>query len=425
VPVFGRKACPDYDRAWSLADAMPVNATAPVTARDKFVVAFTEEELCQRIEEFRDLSIPDEAIRRRYFTRTRSARHQSGDTRGWKLSAARRIIAADREWKSQIVRCLYRPFDWRFVFWHPAMIDWPRTEVTRHLVEGSGFGVQGSEKRGQRSEVGRQRLVQSTEYSVLGLQNGSPVHVSRSSEPRTPGTLWVREPLRLCLIARRQQLPTQPCTFFWVADGLALDGVIRSDNRGSESLFPLYLREAGGGGAASWRANFAPEFIQDISNYVRMAWLPLGRGDLLDTFGPEDLLAYIYALFHAPSYRERYADQLRVTFPRVVLPRNAEWFRGMCRVGSQLIQLHVSSEPEGTPYSVPSTEYSGVEDIDSALASFRVGGYTVLKKWLQPLHRSVGDPQFLQICGAISRTIELMKSIDESIATHGGFAERD
>ena len=85
------------------------------------------------------------------------------------------------------------------------MIDWPRTEVTRHLIEpiSSRFKVQGST-------------------------------LDSTSEPRT------RNSELLCLIARRQQLPTHPCTFFWIADGLALDGVIRSDNRGSESLFPLY-----------------------------------------------------------------------------------------------------------------------------------------------------------------------------------------
>ena len=77
---------------------MPVNTTAPVTARDHFVVAFTREELHERIDEFRDLSIPDDEIRRRYFTRTRSSRYPPGDTRGWKLAAARRIVAADDNW---------------------------------------------------------------------------------------------------------------------------------------------------------------------------------------------------------------------------------------------------------------------------------------------------------------------------------------
>ena len=44
-----------------------------------------------------------------------------------------------------------------------------------------------------------------------------------------------------------------------------------------------------------------------------------GQGDLTSTFGPEDVFHYIYAVFHAPSYRERYAEFLKIDFPRVPL----------------------------------------------------------------------------------------------------------
>src|SRR5690606_29083685 len=50
----------EYDAGWSLAAAMPVSTSAPVTARDHFLVAFSPEELHERIAEFRDLAIPDE-----------------------------------------------------------------------------------------------------------------------------------------------------------------------------------------------------------------------------------------------------------------------------------------------------------------------------------------------------------------------------
>jgi predicted helicase len=350
--VPGRYASqPEYDAGWLLTELMPANAPAPVTARDHFVVAFTAEELRLRIEEFCDLSIPDDEIRLRYFTRTRSSRYESGDTRGWKLPAARRIIAADHTWQDHIVRCLYRPFDWRYVFWHPAMIDWPRTDVTRHLL--------------------------------------SP---APSPQPRAP----------ICLLARRQQLPTQPCTFFWVSDGLALDGVIRSDNRGSESLLPLYLIDEDDDGQPQCRANFSPAAIDQVSRQIELAWQPLGQGDLQSTFGPEDLLGYIYALFHSPIYRERYADRLRTGFPRVLPPRSVEQFRNRAALGRELIDLHLLRTLDVSP-SLPHS--ISVED-------FRAGGYTALKKWLQPPHRSAANPEYAQIAAAIARTLQIMQQID-------------
>ncbi len=363
----------EYEAGWSLAAATPVYTTAPVTARDHFVVAFTAEELRARIEEFRDLSLPDEEIRRRYFQRTRSARYQVGDTRGWKLTDARRAVAADQDWPQKIVRCLYRPFDWRYVFWHPAMIDWPRREVTRHLIENQELGI-----RSQESEY----RIQNPKSKIQNL----------------------------CLIARRQQLPTQPCTFFWISDGLALDGVIRSDNRGSESLFPLYLLDAKDGKAA---ANFALPLIDQISGRFGLSWLPLGSGDLRQTFGPEDMLAYIYGLFHSPDYRERHADDLRRDFPRVIVPSSASLFEQMALFGSELIALHLLRLPDAA-LSKPSHE-------SAAIADFRAGGYFALRKWLQPKHRSTADPEYSQIVAAIARTIEIMAAIEAAVKQSGGW----
>lgn len=361
---------PEYNSAWSLADAMPVNTTAPVTARDHFVVAFTRDELAHRIEQFRDLSVTDDEIRQRYFTRTRSARYRTGDTRSWQLSTARRILAAEKNWQRHITCCLYRPFDWRYIFWHPAMIDWPRTEVTQHLIKGSGFRVQGS-------EVGE---------TVL-------------PEPRTLNP----EP-SLCLIARRQQLPSQPCTFFWISDGLALDGVIRSDNRGSESLFPLYIHEQAS------EANFAPAFVEQFASRLNLTWQPLGRGRPARSFGPEDLVAYTYALFHSPTYRERYADSLRTDFPRILPPRDLHQFAQLSYFGRELIDLHLLRNPQSAP--VLRLDYQCNPQSSDAVASFRAGGYPALKKWLQPPHRSPADPDYAQITAAIARTLEIMPAID-------------
>ena len=294
---------------------------------DHFVVAFSKDELVARLADFRNLSISDDEVRWRYFA-TCSARYAGGDTRSWKLSDARRIVAGDADFERHIIRCLYRPFDWRYVFWHPAMIDWPRHEVTRHLVY--------AECRMRNAECG----IEDKSHSAL----------------RTPRSA-------LCLIARRQQLPTQPCTFFWISDGLALDGVIRSDNRGSESLFPLYV---------DGQANFAAGFVDESASATGFAWLTAGRGDSQTSFGPEDALAYIYALFHSPSYRLRDADLLRHDFPRVVKPKNRAQFVLLCRLGHELIALHLLRIPATRGAGGPPLCTSPPTD---AVANVRAGRY--------------------------------------------------
>jgi hypothetical protein len=203
-----------------------------------------------------------------------------------------------------------------------------------------------------------------------------------------------------CLIARRQQLPTQPCTFFWIADCLALDGVIRSDNRGSESLFPLYLTAGDG------RANFAPRFVNQFGK-------PAGR----PPSAPE-LLGYIYALFHSPTYRDRYAQQLRSAFPRVLVPRRAELFAELAAIGRRLIDLHLLGEDEP---QIPGSDAGGDDAVQTAVAAYRVGGYVVLRKLqIRPPGRAADDRK-RRVAAAISGTIALLPAIDQAIARRGGF----
>src|SRR5439155_7426400 len=174
--------------------------------------------------------------------------------------------------------------------------------------------------------------------------------------------------------------------------GLALDGVIRSDNRGSESLFPLYVCQDTSTGEPQWRANFAAAFVEQVKLATGLSWLPLGQGKFAETFGPEDLLAYIYALFHSPTYRDKYADALRSGFPRILVPANAALFQSMCHVGHELIDLHLLRTPHTTFQAL---------HLPDSIMSFRAGGYVALRKWLQPRHRSTADSECARIAAAI------------------------
>ena len=49
----------------------------------------------------------------------------------------------------------------------------------------------------------------------------------------------------------------------------------------------------------------------------------------------------MYAIFHAPTYRARYAEFLKIDFPRLPLTSNADLFRVLCRLGERLVALHL------------------------------------------------------------------------------------
>ena len=58
------------------------------------------------------------------------------------------------------------------------------------------------------------------------------------------------------------------------------------------------------------------------------------------TFAPIDLLDYIYAVLHSPTYRKTYKEFLKIDFPRVPYPQR-DTFWQLVKLGGQLRQLHL------------------------------------------------------------------------------------
>ena len=89
------------------------------------------------------------------------------------------------------------------------------------------------------------------------------------------------------------------------------------------------------------RPNLSAEFVEDLGKRIKLEFVSDGRGDLKRTFGPEDLFDYMYGVFHSPEYRRRYAEFLKIDFPRVPWPKGRGIFREVAKVGGELVKLHL------------------------------------------------------------------------------------
>ncbi|MDA1050000.1 MAG: hypothetical protein O3C40_05910 [Planctomycetota bacterium] len=372
---------PEYDAGFALNDVMPVNSTAVVTARDSFVVGFDNASLAERMRTFCDASVSDVEIRSRFFTNSRSTKYPPGDTRGWKLAEARRRMMQEPNWSSFLRPCLYRPFDRRVIFWAEWMIDWPRQDVMRHIL----------------------------------------------AQPN------------LALVARRQMPPTGPCNFFWVTDTIALDGLIRSDNRGSESIFPLWLAAD----SARRPANLAPHFVAAIASKLGMTWECCGESSADDQFCPTDVLHYIYALFNTPTYRKRYSESLRRDFPRVLIPASRSTWKTFCDIGERLTKLHlmapeITEDPSGEteetvrlaagyPKFARDQIWLGADGpivpASESVWNYHVGTHQVCRKWLRDrgAFGSKTLARYEQIVAIIAQTLELTGRLDATVTDAGGW----
>jgi predicted helicase len=68
-----------------------------------------------------------------------------------------------------------------------------------------------------------------------------------------------------------------------------------------------------------------------------------------DTFAPIDILDYCYAVLHSESYKTSCVEFLRIDFPRVPYPLNAEIFGKLISLGSKLRRIHLLDESTQHP----------------------------------------------------------------------------
>jgi predicted helicase len=243
----------------------------------------------------------------------------------------------------------------------------------------------------------------------------------------------------LCLLANRQS--KEP--FAVLCASVLTERKIAAVYDASTS-FPLYLYPTNdnlldvGEGR---RPNLLPEFVRELSERLGLEFVPDGRGDLAETFGPEDVFDYAYAVFHSPTYRERYAEFLKRDFPRLPLTSDRALFEALAGKGADLVGLHLMTSPvldklttrfpEGGDNVVEKVRYDAAnrrvcvnkdqyfEGVPEEVWKFRVGGYQVLDKWLKDRKGralSFSDIHHYQrIIVALSETRRLMREIDEVI----------
>jgi predicted helicase len=187
----------------------------------------------------------------------------------------------------------------------------------------------------------------------------------------------------------------------------------------------------------SRHSNLSPAFIKDFSTKLKMCFIPDGKGDLQQTFGPEDIFNYMYAVFHSPTYRERYAEFLKIDFPRLPLTSNTNLFRDLCKLGDRLVELHLMEQfgkattkypvsgdnvvekidhtqpanaPEQGRVWINKTQY--IEGVPPEVWGFHIGGYQICQKWLKDRKGrklSLNDIMHYQhMVAALAETITLM-----------------
>lgn len=153
----------------------------------------------------------------------------------------------------------------------------------------------------------------------------------------------------------------------------------------------------------------------------------------------EDILGYIYAILHAPTYRRRYAEFLRIDFPRVPFAEKRGDFEKLSKLGTELIEAHLlrgfprrgladyhgrGDNSVQKPRYVEAEERVFINDAQSfapvpkAVWEFHIGGYQVLDKYLKSRkgrRLSLDEINHIAaVADTLAFTIDQMERIDDA-----------
>jgi predicted helicase len=290
--------------------------------------------------------------------------------------------------EANIRRLVYRPFDTRWIYYERGLTSRPAWDVMRHMLADNR-----------------------------------------------------------CLLASRQQGTTGFYHAF-CASLITDHSILSVRSKEITSVFPLYLHPASDQKLASHtdrRPNLTPAFLKALAEKLRVP--QEGPRALPKAVTPEDVFHYAYAVFHSPTYRTRYAEFLKIDFPRLPLTSDVELFRALAAKGADLVALHLLESPKVEDFLtdwpvkgdnvMEKVQYTEKDHrvwinktqcfggVPKAVWEFHIGGYQVCHKWLKDRKGrklTYDDTQHYQkVVVALSETIRLMAEIDEVIAAHGGW----
>jgi predicted helicase len=299
------------------------------------------------------------------------------DNRDWKLSLAR----TKDKYQSDCIHLInYRPFDKRYIYYSSNLIDFTKEKVMQNF------------------------LSENNDRKNIGLSITRRIEGDRN-----------------------------------FADIFVFDKMIQHHSlsiKEVNNLMPLYLYPETNTllGAEPRTPNLKPEILATIAKGLGLNFT-VEKEDDATTFAPIDILDYIYAVLHSPSYRERYKEFLKSDFPRVPYPQDAQEFWALVALGEQLRGLHLletvsNRQLGGYPIAGDNTvEKIRYEDnkvyinnsqyfdnVPEIAWMFYIGGYQPAQKWLKDRKEqtlSFEDIQHYQrIIVALQQTDELMKKID-------------
>lgn len=391
-----------YEIGFSTIELFQQTSLGVLSKNDDIAIDLDKNKLCERIKNFQ--SLQEDELRTLYKIKK--------DSRDWVLTRAISDLK-DNYSIHNFKNITYRPFDnrWTYFTGRPkGFFAYSQNRIMKNMIDGESFAL------------------------ILGRQG--------------------------------QAVGNMQWNLSFITNNISDQNIY---SRGGGSVFPLYIY-ADFSAQKSFEEsnkrtpNLDPEIVKAIADQLKLEFLPeepeAGNVCLAQSpevadefrtyFTPLNLLDYIYAVLHSPSYRDKYKEFLKIDFPRVPYPKDSTTFWQLVKLGGQIRQMHLMNSDDSENY-ITSYPIEGdhlvsrkmtktsigfeankedaslgkvwindkqyFDDVPELAWDFYIGGYQPAQKWLkdrQGRNLSFDDIlHYQKIIVALAETDRLMKEIDK------------
>ena len=371
----------EYERGFKVDELMTTFSSGIETGRDELFIGNSKEEVVEKMKEIFD---NPKILEQKYKITENSS---------FKLA---HHIKDVRFSDSKIKSVIYRPFNYQYIYFDSYLLRRAFNDVMRHLInEEKNIALISTRQFGG----GKHFITLCTDRLI-----------ERASQPFAPYNVF---PLYLYpseseLGFESERKPNLDETIWWTIENWVKYG---------QAYKPLTANEQSG----ELGFDAAPEEPHFLA--------------------PEDIFDYIYGVLHSPLYREKYKEFLKVDFPRIPYPKNADEFEHFKECGHQLRELHlmhnvpkskvtfdvignnkvesirpIPNKDDGYSYSIYINDTQYFAPVPTVAWEMYIGGYQPAQKWLKDRKGRVLSTEeiehYEQIIRVLLETKRIMDSID-------------
>ena len=363
----------EYKSWWSIVEIFRETTNGVKTHRDHFVFDVDKNSLIQRLKDYWNFN------NSLYYL---SEKYELKDVEGFNVEGFRKKFSLKED---LIVKCLYRPFDVRWLYFE-------------------------------------NQIVQRARKDIFAKTYNSQITYNPT------------------LIVKRQNRK-KPFSYFFVTDKIT-ESCFFEATYANANLCPLYVLKTQKKTENKKQMSLDLEskeeslveinFTDKFQNYIKTKFQ-------LDFEGWEkQVFAYIYGFLHNPEYGEKYFEFLQYDFPRINFEVSKKEFEKVADLGQKLIDLHLlKNVPKNSEIKFEKMVFEkiGVYDenkqiwylqhgeaivgVSPEVWEYKIGGYQVLatlwKNRLKDMERSLNLQEkqwLLEVINCLNETVDLLQKFN-------------